>query len=73
VAEIDTDYRITGFEEKPRHGNPKPSVFNPEMISASMGIYVFRPEVLRELLLRDAEDAASSHDFGKDVLPKSHS
>jgi glucose-1-phosphate adenylyltransferase len=70
VAEISTDYRVTGFEEKPKHGNPRRSIFNSEMISASMGIYVFRPEVLRELLLCDAESPNSSHDFGKDVLPR---
>lgn len=69
VAEIDANYRVTGFEEKPRHGNPRRSTFNPQMVSASMGIYVFRPEVLRTLLLEDAEDPASAHDFGRNVLP----
>lgn len=69
VTEIAPDYRIIGFEEKPRHGNPLRSVFNPEMISASMGIYVFNTEVLLRLLQDDAQNAASSHDFGRDVLP----
>src|SRR6202012_5544996 len=41
VVEIAEDYRIFGFEEKPQHGNPKRSRFDPSMISASMGIYVF--------------------------------
>lgn len=70
VVEIGDDYRITGFEEKPKHGNPTRSIFNPEMISASMGIYVFRPEVLRDLLLHDADDPDSSHDFGRNILPR---
>src|SRR5215813_4953066 len=35
VAEIESDYRIVGFEEKPQHGNPKRSRFDPAMISAS--------------------------------------
>src|SRR4051794_16355709 len=40
VVEIDADYRITGFEEKPQHGHPVRSRFDPSMVSASMGIYV---------------------------------
>ena len=64
-----TDHRIVGFEEKPRHGHPAPSVFNPEMVSASMGIYVFKTEVLLRSLREDARNASSSHDFGKDVIP----
>jgi len=70
VAQIDRDHAIYGFEEKPRHGNPVRSVFNPDMISASMGIYVFSTKVLIEELLADAEDPDSSHDFGKDILPR---
>ena len=70
VAQIDHGYRVYGFEEKPKHGNPVRSVFNPEMISASMGIYVFSTKVLIDELLSDAEDPDSSHDFGRDILPK---
>jgi len=70
VAEIDSDFRIRGFEEKPAHGNPSPSAFNPEMISASMGIYLCNTDVLLGLLVADADDPNSSHDFGKDVIPK---
>jgi glucose-1-phosphate adenylyltransferase len=70
VAEINRDYRVCGFEEKPKHGNPVRSVFDPSMISASMGIYVFSTKVLCEELLADAADPASSHDFGKDILPR---
>ena len=70
VADIATDYRITGFEEKPKHGNPVRSVFDPSKVSASMGIYIFERDVLVEEVLRDAADPASSHDFGRDVLPK---
>ena len=71
VAEIDASYRITGFEEKPRHGHPVRSPFNPDAISASMGIYVFDTEVLLRLLSEDAANPASSHDFGKDIIPNS--
>src|SRR5438132_785776 len=70
ILEIDRDYRVTGFEEKPRHGNPVRSRFDASMVSASMGIYVFNTDVLLRALHEDAEDRASSHDFAKDVIPK---
>ena len=70
IAEIDEDYRIVGFEEKPQHGHPKRSRFDPAMVSASMGIYVFDTGVLLRALHEDAEDSTSSHDFAHDVLPR---
>jgi len=70
VAEIAADYRIVGFEEKPQHGNPARSRFDPAMISASMGIYVFKTGSLLAALHEDAEDPESSHDFGRDVIPR---
>jgi glucose-1-phosphate adenylyltransferase len=71
VAEIDESYRVIGFEEKPRHGNPARSPFSPDQISASMGIYVFDTPVLLRLLAEDAANASSTHDFGKDIIPNS--
>jgi glucose-1-phosphate adenylyltransferase len=35
-----------------------------------MGIYCFNRDLLMEILVADAEDANSSHDFGRDVIPK---
>jgi glucose-1-phosphate adenylyltransferase len=71
VASIDAvTHRILDFEEKPQHGNPVRSPFDPSMISASMGIYFFNTEVLLEALRVDAADPDSSHDFGKDVIPR---
>jgi glucose-1-phosphate adenylyltransferase len=35
-----------------------------------MGVYLFNTDVLLPVLLKDAEDPQSSHDFGKDILPK---
>ncbi len=70
IAEIESDFRIVGFEEKPTHGHPKPSAFNPEMVSASMGVYVFDTDVLLRALAEDAADPASAHDFGKDLIPR---
>jgi len=60
---------VRGFEEKPQHGHPVRSAFDPNMISASMGIYLFRPAVLVDALQADAADPHSEHDFGKNVLP----
>ena len=71
VAEIGEDYRVTGFEEKPRHSHPVRSRFNPQMVSASMGIYLFRTEVLLKLLHEDSQLPDSTHDFGRDVIPRS--
>ena len=70
IATIDSEHRIRGFEEKPKHGNPVRSVFNPEMVSASMGIYVFNRKVLTQALIEDAVIEQTSHDFGKDVIPR---
>lgn len=70
IADIASDHSIRGFEEKPQHGNPVRSIFNPDAVSASMGIYVFRREILKQALIEDAADESSSHDFGKDILPK---
>ena len=69
VVEIDRDGRITGFVEKPRQTDIR-SPYNPRMISGSMGVYLFNTDVLIPVLLKDAEDPTSSHDFGKDILPK---
>jgi glucose-1-phosphate adenylyltransferase len=70
VVEINADHRVVGFEEKPSHGHPVRSVFNPAMVSASMGIYIFKTDVLLRLLREDAETPGSSHDFGRDVIPR---
>jgi glucose-1-phosphate adenylyltransferase len=71
VASIDPEnYIVRGFEEKPNHGAPARSPFNPEMCSISMGIYLFETQALASALRADAEDAESSHDFGRDVIPK---
>jgi len=66
VIEIDEDWRVTGFQEKPEE--PKTIPGDPGGILASMGIYVFDTEVLVRRLIEDAR-SDSSHDFGKDILP----
>jgi glucose-1-phosphate adenylyltransferase len=69
VVEVAGDGRITGFVEKPQYTDIR-SPYNPRMVSGSMGIYIFNTDVLIPALLKDAEDPTSSHDFGKDILPK---
>jgi glucose-1-phosphate adenylyltransferase len=69
VVEMDHDSRITGFQEKPKQTDIR-STFDPTKTSGSMGIYIFNTDVLIPVLLKDAEDPQSSHDFGKDILPK---
>jgi glucose-1-phosphate adenylyltransferase len=70
VMQISDDFRVTGFDEKPQHDHAVRSRFNESMVSASMGIYVFNTDVLLRLLHLDAQDPNSSHDFGKDVIPR---
>jgi len=67
VIEIDTDWRIIGFEEKPKQ--PKSIPGEPGLALVSMGNYLFNNEVLIEALNLDAENGASRHDFGRDLLP----
>jgi glucose-1-phosphate adenylyltransferase len=68
VMHVDERDRIVSFLEKPK--DPPGIPGNPEMALASMGIYVFETKLLFELLRQDAADPASSHDFGKDIIPK---
>jgi glucose-1-phosphate adenylyltransferase len=69
VVDVDRDGRVVGFQEKPQKTDIR-SPYNPRMVSASMGVYCFNTDVLIPVLLKDAEDPNSSHDFGKDILPK---
>ena len=55
------DGRVYEFEEKPKH---------PKSTKASMGIYIFKWNVLRKYLIADNEDPNSSNDFGKNIIPK---
>lgn len=64
---IDDNNRIIKFHEKPQH--PCPLDDKPGFTLASMGNYVFNSEFLIEQLLADAENNASEHDFGKDIIP----
>lgn len=67
VLQVDNDWRITEFQEKP--AEPKAIPGRPTHCLASMGNYVFTKSKLVELLTRDAHAGDSEHDFGKNVLP----
>jgi len=67
VIESDATGRVAAFHEK----SPEPPTIpgDPARCCVSMGNYVFSGKVLEEMLVEDAADRASSHDFGKDILP----
>jgi len=68
VMAVDGDRRITSFLEKP--ADPPTMPGRSDVCLASMGIYIFNADYLYRLLAEDLADTSSSHDFGKDVIPK---
>ena len=64
---IDESNQVLSFDEKPR--DPKPVPGRSDVALASMGIYVFETDLLREVLSRDSADPDSVHDFGRNVVP----
>jgi glucose-1-phosphate adenylyltransferase len=68
VVELDTKGEVLGFVEKPKSTKFR-SPFNSNMVDASMGIYIFNTDVLLPMLMQDAENPNSKHDFGHDILP----
>ena len=61
VLATNSDHLVTDFVEKPK---------DPPGTLASMGIYVFNRAVLAQVLTEDGKRRDSSHDFGKDVIPR---
>lgn len=61
ILDYDAKNRIKSFEEKPK---------KPKSNHASMGIYIFRKDVLVRELIEDEKDSESSKDFGKNIIPK---
>ena len=68
VMEVDRDFRVVGFEEKPERPKSIPS--REGVALGSMGIYVFNADFLYEELVDDATSEDSAHDFGHDVIPR---
>jgi len=67
VMAVNGEAWITDFVEKP--ADPPGIPDRPDLALASMGIYVFDTKFLLDQLRRDAADPASTHDFGKDIIP----
>ena len=67
VMVIDGNERIVEFTEKPEH--PKNMPDDDSQALASMGIYVFSTQYLRDRLVEDAKNPDSTHDFGHDLIP----
>ncbi len=61
VVGVDDEYRVASFVEKPA---------KPPSDLANMGVYLFNTEVLDKALWEDHHRPDSSHDFGKDILPR---
>ncbi len=61
IMVTDIDNKVVEFQEKPKE--PKSNL-------ASLGIYVFTWDFIRKVLIEDAKDETSEHDFGKNVIPK---
>lgn len=68
VMAVDEEGHINAFQEKPAQPAPMPG--DPGRAMVSMGIYLFNTDYLVEMLAQDAINEASSHDFGKDILPR---
>jgi len=68
VMHVDTNHMILDFVEKPADPPPMPN--DPDRALASMGIYIFNARYLYKELERDINDKNSSHDFGKDIIPR---
>lgn len=61
IAKTTSDYRVVDFVEKPSH---------PPSNLANMGVYLFNAQVLDQVLWQDHNRKESSHDFGKDIIPR---
>ena len=68
VMAVDENDLILDFVEKPADPPPMPN--DPDRALASMGIYIFNARFLYKELERDINDPDSSHDFGKDIIPR---
>ena len=65
---VDPDYRITKFSEKPKEPEGIPG--REQFALGSMGIYVFKANLLYRLLEEDAKRPDTNHDFGRNIIPQ---
>lgn len=66
VVEIDEKYRVRSFQEKPHSVSREES----DSIYISMGIYVFKKDILMQVLQENITESNSRYDFAKDIIPK---
>ncbi len=69
IIEVDEEWRMIGFDEKPKLEDTKQIPGRPGWALASMGNYIFNSKFLVRELLSDATLENSHHDFGRDILP----
>lgn len=67
IIEVDDDWRIVGFEEKP--ARPRTIPGDPEHCLVNMGVYCFNTQLLVRSVSQDARHPESRHDFGRDIIP----
>jgi glucose-1-phosphate adenylyltransferase len=67
ILSVDQSDRVIGFQEKPANSTPVPG--SPDVALASMGIYIFKADVLVRALEDDAIRPESQHDFGRNIIP----
>jgi glucose-1-phosphate adenylyltransferase len=67
IVSVDQSDRVVGFDEKPADPTPVPG--SPDVALGSMGIYIFKADVLVRALEDDAPRADSQHDFGRNIIP----
>jgi len=68
ILDVDSGLRVVGFQEKPSLA-PSSLPGAPGKCLASMGNYLFNPDVLRDALVEDSTSGSSRHDFGHDLIP----
>ncbi|MGD0308815.1 MAG: glucose-1-phosphate adenylyltransferase [Acidobacteriota bacterium] len=68
VMQVDDSCRILSFQEKP--APPEKGAAAPAQVTASMGVYVFNKFLLAQVLEEDARMPDSTHDFGRDIIPR---
>src|SRR3990170_2415549 len=61
IVGVNDQFQVTSFIEKP---------FQPSTNLANMGVYLFNRSVLDRVLWEDRNRTESTHDFGKDILPR---
>jgi len=67
IIEVDADWRIVGFAEKP--ANPRPIPGDSGHCLVNMGVYCFDTQELVRGVCQDARLPESHHDFGRDIIP----